>query len=65
LDKLTDRELEILKLLSEGWTIKEISKELCCSYSAIDNRRSRMFDKLKAVSNSHAVAIAFREGILE
>jgi len=65
LKNLTDKEMEVLRLLSEGYSIKEISELLCYSYSSIANRRLSIYDKLGAVTDASAVAMAFREGILE
>ncbi|WP_165940173.1 response regulator transcription factor [Dyadobacter psychrotolerans] len=44
--KLTDKELEIAKLLSKGMSTKAISESLNLSSSSISNYKTRIFDKL-------------------
>lgn len=62
---LTDRELMVIKLLSEGCLKKEISEQLKISYSTVDTHVRHIYDKLDARNAPAAVTIAHRIGILK
>jgi DNA-binding NarL/FixJ family response regulator len=61
---LTDRELEVLRLLGAGHTGGEISRLLGISQRTVDNYKGRLFQKLGVQSKAHAVASAARLGLL-
>jgi DNA-binding NarL/FixJ family response regulator len=46
LDTLSDREMQVLRLLGQGKGIKDIASELCLSPKTIDNYRYRILNKL-------------------
>jgi len=48
--QLTDREIEVLKLILEGKSSKEVAAILCCSKRTVDFHLARIYQKL-AVSN--------------
>jgi len=62
--QLSARELEILQLISEGLTNKEIAIRLCVSTETVKSHACALFSKLDANSRAHAVAIALRQGLL-
>lgn len=62
---LTRRELEILQLIAEGLSSKEIADALHVSVRTIDSHRSNLMDKLEIRKVSKLVRYAIREGILE
>jgi DNA-binding NarL/FixJ family response regulator len=45
-DRLSEREVEIMNLLSKGYTIKEISERLHISGSTVSTYKARIFEKL-------------------
>lgn len=45
LDRLTDREVEIIRLISAGLTSMEISKKLFISVNTVDTHRKNIFSK--------------------
>lgn len=47
LNSLTDRELDIIKLLKEGCTTEEIAEKLSLSPRTVDTHRARILKKLK------------------
>ncbi|MCF0051755.1 response regulator transcription factor [Dyadobacter sp. LJ53] len=49
-DKLTDKELEVAKLLSKGLSTKAISEHIHLSSSSVSSYKAKIFDKL-GVSN--------------
>src|SRR6266700_3413361 len=61
---LTDRELEILRLIGGGHTSGEIAQTLGVSRRTIENQKRQIFTKLGVRSQAHAVALAVREGLL-
>src|SRR5919198_1928050 len=61
---LTDRELEVLRLIGAGHTGGEISRLLGISQRTVDNYKRRIFQKLGVQSKAHAVANAARLGLL-
>lgn len=60
---LTEREYEILKLLSEGKPSKEIALLLDISIQAVDASRRRIMQKLDIQSLAELVKYAIREGL--
>jgi PAS domain S-box-containing protein len=61
---LTTRELEVLMLLGEGASTREISERLFISLNTSRNHVQRVIGKLGAHSRLEAVAIARRAGML-
>ncbi|WP_111562675.1 helix-turn-helix transcriptional regulator [Rhizobium sp.] len=62
--RLTRREMEILQYLAEGLTSVEIGKLLQISNHTVDWYMNGLQDKLKAKNRQHAVAVAFRHGLI-
>ena len=56
--KITPRELEILKLIAEGLSTREIAHKLFVSESTVKTHSSRLFDKLGAKRRTQAVQLA-------
>lgn len=61
---LTERELEVLYLLAEGLTKKEIAGRLRVSNSTISTHAVHIFEKLSVQNAPAAVAKAFRMGLI-
>ena len=62
--KLTRREKEILELLVQGFTMRQIAERLHVSYHTVDNHIRNIYDKLHVHSRSGAVAKAIKERLL-
>jgi DNA-binding NarL/FixJ family response regulator len=62
---LTGRELEILGLVGEGKTSREIAMELYISENTVRNHVRNILDKLGLRSRFEAVNWAYREGLIE
>lgn len=60
---LTDREREVLQLLSEGRTTKQITFLLKVSIKTIETHRQHIMDKLKIHSIAELTKYAIREGL--
>jgi DNA-binding NarL/FixJ family response regulator len=65
LDLLTSREREILQLLAEGNTNKEIAARLKLSIYTVDAHRGRLMEKLNLHSIGDLVRFAIRCGVVE
>lgn len=61
---LTRREMEVLNFLAGGMTSNEISKIIQISNHTVDWYMNGIQDKLGARNRQHAVAIAFRQGLI-
>jgi DNA-binding CsgD family transcriptional regulator len=55
---ITPRELEILGLIADGLSTREIAERLCVSENTVKTHSSRLFDKLGAKGRTQAVQIA-------
>ena len=63
--RLTDRELQVLALVSEGKTNKEIAKKVFLSEKTVRNYVSSILDKLNLSTRSEAAAYAVKHKIGE
>ncbi|GHA10734.1 response regulator [Streptomyces echinoruber] len=63
--RLTDRELEVLKLVATGMNNRDIAKELFISENTVKNHVRNILEKLQLHSRMEAVVYAMREKILE
>jgi len=61
---ITPRELEILKLVSEGDANKTIAEKVKLSEQTVKNHISIILTKLGANNRTHAVSIAVKEHLL-
>ena len=64
-DQLTAREREVLQLLAEGKTAKEIATALDISVYTVDAHRGRIMKKLSLRSSTEIVRFAMRKGLIE
>jgi DNA-binding NarL/FixJ family response regulator len=60
----SQREIEVLQLISEGLLNREIGKSLLISEETVKSHIRHLLVKLQARSRTHAVAVGFRRGIL-
>lgn len=58
IESLSDRELEVLKLMASGKTITEISIELKLSQTTVSTFRVRMFEKMGFLNNHDLIRYA-------
>lgn len=62
---LNERDIEILKLLVEGMSNKEIADRLSISEKTVRNRLSLIFRKLHLENRTQAALYALKEGLVE
>jgi len=64
LDLLSAREREVLQLVSEGRTNKDIAQVLSLSVHTVDSHHSRLMEKLNLNSTGELVRFAIRNGLV-
>jgi DNA-binding CsgD family transcriptional regulator len=61
---ITKRELEILELIAQGMSNREIAEKLFVSENTVKTHSSRLLDKLSAKRRTQAVQIAKEMGLI-
>jgi DNA-binding NarL/FixJ family response regulator len=64
-DDLTARELEVLRLIRDGYRNKQIADQLSIAETTVNFHIKNLVDKLQANDRTHAVTIALRRGLLQ
>jgi DNA-binding NarL/FixJ family response regulator len=62
---LSGREVEVLRLVAQGNSNKEVGRQLAIKEETVKAHVSTVLAKLGAKDRTHAVTIAARRGILE
>lgn len=62
---ITKRELEILELIAQGMSNREIAEKLFVSENTVKTHSSRLLDKLSAKRRTQAVQIAKEMGLIK
>lgn len=65
LDGLTPRELQVLRLIAEGKSSKEVAAELGMAFRTAVCHRYRIFQKLKVHETATVVRLAVRAGLIQ
>ena len=63
--RLTDREMEVLKLVAKGLNNRDIAKQLFISENTVKNHIRNILEKLQLHSRMEAAMYAVRENLLE
>ena len=63
--KLTNREIEVLKLIAEEYSNPEIAVKLFISIRTVDTHRRNLLDKLHAKNTAGLVKYAMKHGMVE
>ena len=64
-EDLTTRELEVLRLIRDGYRNKQIADQLAIAETTVNFHIKNLVDKLGANDRTHAVTIALRRGLLQ
>jgi DNA-binding NarL/FixJ family response regulator len=64
-DVLTPREVEVLKLIAEANTSKEIAEKLFISLKTVDRHRQNILDKLGMRDRVELTRYAIRRGLIQ
>ncbi|MGV3539676.1 MAG: response regulator [Rufibacter sp.] len=62
---LSKREMEVLRLIAEGYTNAEIADKLFASKRTIESHRQHLIEKTKARNTATLVKIALQQGLIE
>ncbi|HMQ75396.1 MAG TPA: response regulator transcription factor [Flavobacteriales bacterium] len=61
---LTERELEILRYLVDGYSYKMIADRCGISYATVNTHVSHIYEKLQVKGMAGAISVALREGLV-
>jgi DNA-binding NarL/FixJ family response regulator len=64
-EDLTTRELEVLRLIRDGYRNKQIADQLAIAETTVNFHIKNLVAKLSAKDRTHAVTIAVRRGLLK
>jgi DNA-binding NarL/FixJ family response regulator len=64
-EDLTPRELDVLRLIRDGFRNKQIADQLSIAEGTVNFHIKNLVDKLGANDRAHALTIAFRRGLLQ
>jgi DNA-binding NarL/FixJ family response regulator len=64
-ERLSDRELEVLRALAAGKTVKEIGVDLALSEKTVSTYRTRLLEKMQMRTNAELIQYALREGLVD
>jgi len=62
-DTLSDRELEVFRMMAAGKTTTQIAEELCLSVKTISTYRSRILEKMNMKTNAGLIHYAIKHNI--
>ncbi|MBI3142391.1 MAG: response regulator transcription factor [Bacteroidetes bacterium] len=62
---LTEREIEILKMIAQGYSNKEIGDKLFISHRTVDTHRTNLMRKLDAKNIAALIRYAIRAGLVD
>jgi DNA-binding NarL/FixJ family response regulator len=63
--ELTTRQVQVLAKLAEGHQRQDVAREMGLAEDTIKCHAKTIFNKLGASNAAHAVALAFRAGVLQ
>ena len=63
--RLTTRQREVLKLIGEGYTSREIAERLFLSINTVERHRTNIMDKLEMHNKSQLIRFAIRKGLVK
>ena len=61
---ISQKEMEALRLLADGYAYKEMAEKLEVSQSAIEKRIRPLFQRFNVKNNAHLIAFAFQNNLL-
>ncbi len=65
LEKLSDREHEVLRLIASGRTLTQVAEELNLSVATVSTYRARLLEKLALKSTAELIHYGMRQGLVE
>ena len=65
LELLSERELQVMMMITRGTTVASIAKSLCLSAKTVNSYRYRIFKKLKLKNDVELTLTAIRHGVVD
>jgi DNA-binding NarL/FixJ family response regulator len=62
--ELSDREIEVLQLVAEGWPPADVASKLVISRKTVSSHMQRILTKLGVHTRAQAVAVAYEAGLI-
>lgn len=62
-DRLSERELQVLLMITNGATVNDIAEKLCISIKTVHSYRYRLFEKLAVQNDVELTRLAIRHGM--
>ena len=63
-ERLSDREFQVMRLLATGKTISEIAAELCLSVKTVSTYRARILEKMNLRNTAEIIRCALEHGVV-
>ena len=63
-ERLSDREFQVMRLLATGKTVSEIAAELCLSVKTVSTYRARILEKMNLRNTAEIIICAFEHGVV-
>jgi DNA-binding NarL/FixJ family response regulator len=64
-DGLTEREVDVLRLVARGWANKQIAEHLALSPKTVGNHLQNLYPKIGVTTRAAAAMYAMRHGLLQ
>jgi len=64
-DKLSERELQVMLMITSGQKVQDISDQLCLSPKTVNSYRYRLFEKLEISNDVELTHLAIRHGMID
>ncbi len=64
-DSLSERELQVMLMITKGVRVQEIAEQLCLSPKTVNSYRYRIFEKLNIKNDVELTLLAIRYGLVE
>lgn len=61
---LTDRELQVLRMIAKGLRVNDIAEQLCISNKTVSTHKARLMEKIGAGSTAELVRYALANGLI-
>ncbi len=65
LGSLTRREMEVMRYLAQGYSVKQCAERMGLAHSTVDNHKSRLMKKLNLHKVTALTRLAIREGLIQ
>lgn len=65
LDKLSQREIQVMMMVTQGYKMQEISDTLCLSPKTVSTYRYRLYEKLGVETDVELTHLAIRHGMID